>query len=70
MAEQGPEDEISLVLGGEFFNHFRGALGIGRVVLDNKFDGPPANATRIVDSLGSGLAHFVIPVAIACTNAS
>ena len=49
MREQRAEDDVGLVLVGEFADHFGAALGIGAVVLDDDLDRPAVDAAGLVD---------------------
>ena len=69
MREQRAEDEVDLVLAGEFLDHLGAALGVRAVILGDDFDLATGNAASFVDQLRRGLGGAVVPAAITGADA-
>ncbi len=69
MGKQRAIDQVDLVLIGEFLDHFRTALRVGAIVLDNDLERTSIDAAGIVDALGGSRRHALIPTAIGRADA-
>ena len=56
MRKQRAEDDVGLVLVGEFADHFGAALRVGAVILDDDLDRTAVDAAGLVDDLDRGVA--------------
>ncbi len=70
MAEERSENQITTMLGGQFFHHFCTAFRVGSIILGNNFNRPAVDPAFSVDLSDSGIGGTAVPASIGRPDSS